>query len=230
VRWLRLDAGWRKSGWIYVLSTGSQLAWIELLCYVKLEGVGGKVKAMAPMVASKVWGVGYEDVDKLLTAAVADGALVIEDGHWTIVNWSKFQEPDSTAAERKRRQRERQKERHASHAVTPVTDGVTRHATETETETETRDTPPTPLPGELVCLPGFVETWADWERHRSEKRQRLTPTARSRQLAMLVRQPDPVACLNQSIQNGWTGLFEVKAEPGRADHDPYAGVPRAGAG
>lgn len=89
--------------------------------------------------------------------------------------------------------------------------------------------PPTPLPGELVCLPGFVETWADWERHRSEKRQRLTPTARSRQLAMLVRQPDPVACLNQSIQNGWTGLFEVKAEPGRADHDPYAGVPRAGA-
>jgi phage replication O-like protein O len=53
-------------------------------------------------------------------------------------------------------------------------------------------------------------TWSDWQQHRREIRKKLTPTTTSRQLAMLAKQPDPNACITQSIEAGWTGLFPVK--------------------
>jgi hypothetical protein len=66
-----------------------------------------------------------------------------------------------------------------------------------------------------ILLPhsdGFKAAWAEWETYRKEKRATLTPTTVKKQLASLAKlsEKDAVDRINQSIQNGWQGLFEVK--------------------
>lgn len=153
MRWLRLDVSWDDSPWLFVLSAASQLAWIKLLCHVKRDGSQGRCKALAHVVAAKRWGVGEEDVQKLLQAAVNDGALVIEDGAWTLSNWDKYQEQDHGAAERMRRMRA--KSVTPCYAVTGPNEDVTRRVTETETETREKKEPTVPKKRE-----GQDEDWA----------------------------------------------------------------------
>lgn len=125
---------------------GVQLAWIKLLCYAKIAGSGGRVKAMPSPVAAKKWGVDVTDVTALLTVTTRDGAVTVENGEWVIVNWCKYQESDTTAKDRMKRMRERKDQSQVQnvtpvterYGVTPVTPPVTRRVTETETETETR--------------------------------------------------------------------------------------------
>lgn len=55
------------------------------------------------------------------------------------------------------------------------------------------------------------EAWANWEQHRKEIRKKLTPSTIKSQLKMLEKnKEDHVAIIEKSIQNGWTGLFEIK--------------------
>ena len=75
----------------------------------------------------------------------------------------------------------------------------------------------TPLRGVTGALPfssdGFVKAWSDWEKHRKEKRAKLTPTCIEKQLKMLslMTEADAVATINHSIEKGWTGLFQPDA-------------------
>jgi len=57
--------------------------------------------------------------------------------------------------------------------------------------------------------PAFAGAWAEWVKHRGEKRERLTPTTTTRQLKALGELPEQnaVDCIGRSIANGWTGLF-----------------------
>lgn len=56
--------------------------------------------------------------------------------------------------------------------------------------------------------------WNEWEKYRKEKKQRLTPSTIKKQLQFLGGRGDPeiIAIINQSIRNGWTGLFELKKQ------------------
>jgi len=55
------------------------------------------------------------------------------------------------------------------------------------------------------------EAWAEWAQFRKEIKKKLVQTTISRQLKFLERHKDiHVLILEQSIQNGWTGLFETK--------------------
>ena len=68
----------------------------------------------------------------------------------------------------------------------------------------------------------FAATWKDWRRFRSEISKKLPPTTISRQLAKLAKyksESTAVAVLNQSMENGWTGLFDLKGRPATS-HDP----------
>jgi hypothetical protein len=94
-RWIRLNIDWDDSPWVFVLAAGSQLAWIKLLCHYRREIRGGGCKALAPFVAAKKWGVGEEDVEKMLRAAVEHGALEAEGGVWTITGWDDYQNPET---------------------------------------------------------------------------------------------------------------------------------------
>lgn len=108
-RWLKLAANWMDSDWLVVLSAEARLAWVQLLCYAGVYGIGGVVKAQSALVFARKNFVGEEAVTQMLTAAKRDGALETSaDGDWVIVNWNQYQ-VDGTAADRKARHRERQK-------------------------------------------------------------------------------------------------------------------------
>lgn len=68
----------------------------------------------------------------------------------------------------------------------------------------------------LTCKPANVteKAWADWCQHRREIRKPLTKTSCERQTAQLAKHHAPDAVINQSISNGWTGLFPEKVLPG----------------
>jgi len=229
MRWVRLNIDFDDSPWLFVLSAESQLAWIKLLCHMKRDGIGGTCKALAPLVAAKKWGVGDESVVKMLQAAVADGALVIDGKEWTLTNWNSHQETDMNAALRMRRHRER-KQKEQGEDVTPVTRNdrnVTRNTrnacrvTETETETETRDTSgEVPLKEKLkkekrfdplsVDLsgfkPNFSKEWANWVGHRTDIGKPLTERSVAAQLAELSECEDPVGVVRRAVAGSWQGL------------------------
>ena len=68
----------------------------------------------------------------------------------------------------------------------------------------------------LTCKPINVseQTWADWCQHRKEIRKPLTATTCAKQAKTLAGHHAPDAVINQSISNGWTGLFPEKVLPG----------------
>lgn len=75
--------------------------------------------------------------------------------------------------------------------------------------------PPTPQIPEQLKTPQFCQSWEDWQCFRKESGSKLTPTTISRQFAKLKKySPDiATAMLEQSMTNGWRGLFEVKQNP-----------------
>lgn len=107
-RWIRVDLDIFNSEWLFVLSAGARLAWVQLLLYTKANGTGGRVKSMRPQVAAHQWMIGDEDVRQMLQAAENDEALVVDDGEWIVMNWSEYQPVDSTGADRQRRFRDSQ--------------------------------------------------------------------------------------------------------------------------
>jgi hypothetical protein len=56
----------------------------------------------------------------------------------------------------------------------------------------------------------FELAWAKWYDFRKEIKKRLTPTTVISQLKKLSEFSDPVASIENSITNGYMGLFEVK--------------------
>ncbi|MNO97306.1 hypothetical protein D3C76_890090 [compost metagenome] len=68
----------------------------------------------------------------------------------------------------------------------------------------------------LTACPPNVNTavWADWCQHRKEIRKPLTATTCAKQAKTLAGHHAPDAVINQSISNGWTGLFPEKVLPG----------------
>lgn len=68
----------------------------------------------------------------------------------------------------------------------------------------------------LIARPFSVSesTWADWCQHRREIKKPLTATTCAKQAKTLAGHHDPDAVINQSISNGWTGLFPEKVVAG----------------
>jgi hypothetical protein len=79
------------------------------------------------------------------------------------------------------------------------------------------------MPAVLSLSPEFVAAWDRWTAHRRELRKPLTPTATRQQFAELERMgpEDAVAAIDQSIRNGWTGIFAPKVpRPNQTDGAP----------
>lgn len=77
------------------------------------------------------------------------------------------------------------------------------------------------MPEEFDC-DDFRELWAEWEQHRIERRCKLTPTARRRQLLKLGRwgYARAIRALSWSLDQGYQGLFEPKEGPSDGDATP----------
>ena len=86
----------------------------------------------------------------------------------------------------------------ASPPCTPV------HPNRKEDKKENTDTPLPPW-GE-----GMAKAWDEWVQFRKEKKAKLTATTITKQfelLASLSSEEEAVQCVQQSIRNGWQGLF-----------------------
>lgn len=59
-----------------------------------------------------------------------------------------------------------------------------------------------------------LKAWNEWEQYRKDKKQKLTPLTIKKQIQFLGGRGDPeiIAIINQSITNGWTGLFELRKQ------------------
>lgn len=62
---------------------------------------------------------------------------------------------------------------------------------------------------------GFKESWAEWEQHRKEKKIKITPLARKKQMEELEEMgvARAIIAINHSIRNSYTGIYE----PGKKD-------------
>jgi hypothetical protein len=69
------------------------------------------------------------------------------------------------------------------------------------------------IPQKLKAIAGFLDSWAEYVDHRQEhipknrsKPIPLTPRAAKMGLRGLERTPDPIRCIERSIERGWEGL------------------------
>lgn len=72
-------------------------------------------------------------------------------------------------------------------------------------------------------IPVFLKAWSDWIKYRLEIKHKLTESTASKQLAMLAKHTPEIAAemLNQSIVQGWQGIFELKPGNGSSPaHTP----------
>lgn len=67
----------------------------------------------------------------------------------------------------------------------------------------------------VLDTPEFKETWEIWAQFRKEIKKKITPTTAIAQLSKLekVGSDAAIKMIKQSIENGWQGLFPLKAEP-----------------
>jgi hypothetical protein len=79
-RWFRRNVDMMDSEWLAALPWASRAVWGEILAYVASQAVHGRCRA--PIVKRFAGGrdIPVECVEECIAAAVADGALLIEDG------------------------------------------------------------------------------------------------------------------------------------------------------
>ncbi|MFW5634996.1 MAG: DUF1376 domain-containing protein [Erythrobacter sp.] len=111
---------------------------------------------------------------------------------------------------------------------TPEATDVERPFNQREMEMEMDNNPPPPPRGErssgsskkaekgerpidLLCEILPEDTAKAWLDHRAKIRKPMTPHAAKLMVGALRKLADPVGSVNQSIINGWTGVFEIKA-------------------
>ena len=66
------------------------------------------------------------------------------------------------------------------------------------------------FPASLLAFSGFVQMFSAWMDYRTEMRKPLKKTGLVTQIKFLAEQPNPIAVIEQSIRNGWQGLFPEK--------------------
>ena len=60
----------------------------------------------------------------------------------------------------------------------------------------------------------FLNAWNKWISYKKERNQKFSKTTKEMQLRKLGARPEheAIAMLNQSMENGWTGLFNLKSQ------------------
>jgi hypothetical protein len=116
-RWIRLDAHWSCSEWLESLDWCVRAVWPELLCLVKRSGMRGRLKCRPVSRIAGEMGIPTEYVQQLIDAALADGAMTIEDRHYVVTKWVQYQPKDST--ERSQLHRARRAEEAEKASETP---------------------------------------------------------------------------------------------------------------
>lgn len=63
-----------------------------------------------------------------------------------------------------------------------------------------------------------IEKWKEWVDYRSETKHKITKSTAEKQILFLLKQPNPAKCIDESITNGWQGLFPQKTTEKKYDY------------
>lgn len=87
-----------------------------------------------------------------------------------------------------------------------------RNEVEVETESETK--PQRAVVQDIFFGEDVHTAWEEWKKYRIEIKKKLSPSTEKKQMQFLGGRagPEAIAIINQSITNGWTGLFELKQQ------------------
>jgi hypothetical protein len=69
--------------------------------------------------------------------------------------------------------------------------------------------------------PRFRRVWIEWLLERKHHRKAVSERAAKLQLKHLAEWPDPIASIEQSIEKGWTGLFECQVNKAKAKKESW---------
>lgn len=58
--------------------------------------------------------------------------------------------------------------------------------------------------------PEFLLVWEKWKKYLKGIKKAITPITEEEQLKFLAEQPQPIQVIENSIRNGWQGIFENK--------------------
>ena len=83
---------------------------------------------------------------------------------------------------------------------------------------------------DLLNTPEFVKCWEQWKQYRRELKKPLAPTTEGHQLKKLAGHDvdTAIAMLEQSMEKGWQGIFELKGDTKSKVTDFTGGDPRLG--
>jgi hypothetical protein len=56
----------------------------------------------------------------------------------------------------------------------------------------------------------FIKVWNKWKAFRKEIKKPLKPTTEKEQLKFLANEPEPIEIIENSLRNGYQGLFKLK--------------------
>ena len=213
--WIRLDTDFFTNDEVCNVTHVTRYTVTAVIAYVKMQGAGGIVKA-TPRQIARTMDVPEENVKEALktTFFEVDGKLI------QVLHWQEFQR-DNTAAERMARHRRNVTECNVTQRnVTPTGQDRTGQYNTDNTplppsspKTKPKRKPQTPPPiTEGLRNPVFQQAWDEWHEYRTQAKKKLTPSTAAKQLNRLAQHaPDTAAAmLNQSIENGWTGIFDLK--------------------
>jgi len=202
----------------------TRIVWITMMA---LADQHGEVMASIPGLADAAR-VSIKECEDALRAFLApdhysrtkdfEGRRIEEiDGGWCLLNHPKYRrmaskdEAKEKASARTARYRARKKEASLS-TVCDAESTQERDIAEAEAEADTKKKKP--VATAPVVLPfdsqEFATAWQEWQQHRKEKRQKLTPSTTKKQFQTLARwgEKKAITAINTAIGNGWTGLFE----------------------
>lgn len=201
--WFRLYSEFATDHKIQMMSEADQRRFVMLLC---LRCSNGDVTLQDNEIAFQLR-VTPEEWAHTKSAFLARNLI---DQTNRIVAWDRRQFVSDSSAARVARHREKVKQARNVTVTPPDTD------TDTDTEAEK---PKNKAP--KFDLPDWVPAaaWSDYVEMRKRIRKAMTPKAMALAVAELDKLRaqgfDPVLVINQSILNGWQGLFPLKDNGGR---------------
>lgn len=233
--WIKVEYAAWLSNWTAELTLAERGAVVTLWSMLKAIGNNGGVLPLDKLTAKtkQIWGIVDDPAwDTMLAKAQKARAVKITKSAITVYGWSKHQS-DSTNTERQQRFRDSRKAlRNVSNGNNDERDREIEREKETKKETAGVLSKPSQAPQTtkrpefpkllarypaLSAAGGFVNAWDEWLQHRREIHKSVTASTARRQLDKLAKAGPvvAVAMIEQSISQGWQGLFELKTKYGK---------------
>lgn len=176
------------------LNAVERSCWLTLLCLASQSEVG-EIKFLSESQLFVLSGVHDSNISVLKKFEELD-MIKICNGVVTLINWEKRQYSEGYSRVKNFRKRKSNGE-------------------DNDRREENRR--------EENILPDWLDkkTWENWVEYRKEKKKSLTQRSIELQLKELAQSiPTHKAIIEQSIRNGWTGLFPLKEEPKKYNGPP----------